>query len=100
MFSQIEWKLTLAPMGGNWEHMSDRVGGWGWGWITLFWLLSFLVVAMVAWAAWGVARRASGRPARNGVLQAEELEFEEEGLARRDVSEEEYPERREVLGER
>lgn len=95
MFSQINWSVIWAHLGGDSDHMSDHMGDWGWGWMTLVWLFSILVVALVAWAVWAVARRGSGRPARTGAVA-----LLEERFARGDISPEEYRERREILEER
>ena len=95
MLAQIDWSVILAHMGGDWDHMSDHMSGWGWGMMGFFWLFSILIVALVVWAVWALARRGSSHSARNGAVGVLE-----ERYARGDISPEEYRERREVLEER
>ena len=95
MFSQTGWIVIWAHVGDDWDHMGDHMGDWGWGWMILFWLFLILVVTLVAWAVWAVARRGSGHPTRNGALAVLEERF-----ARGDISPGEYRERREILEER
>jgi putative membrane protein len=99
MFSQIDrsliWALDWAHMGGDWDHMSDQMDGWGWGMMIWFWLFLFGVVALVVWAVWALVRHGSGRATRSGAVAVLEERF-----ARGDLSPEEYRERREILEER
>ena len=79
----------------NWAHMSDHMSGWGWGMMGFVWLFVVLIMALVAWGVWAVARRGSSRPIRGGALAVLGERF-----ARGDISPEEYRERREILEER
>ena len=95
MFSQIDLIVIWAHMDDGWDHMSDHMGGWGWGWMILFWLFSILVVALVVWAVWALVRRGSGQPNRTGGVA-----ILEERFARGEISPEEYRERRVMLEDR
>ncbi len=95
MFAHSDWSVILAHMGDDWDHMSDHMGDWGWGWLGLLWLFLILVVGLVVWAVWAIARKGSVRPVRPGAVAVLEERF-----ARGDISPEEYRERREVLEER
>ena len=90
--SSVTWALVWAHMGGDWDHMDDHMGGWGWGFA---WLFVVLVVAVVAWAIWSVSRGGSARSGRNSAVAVLEERF-----ARGELSPEEYRERRGVLDER
>ncbi len=94
MSTRIDWNAIWPHMGGDWDHMSDHMGDWGWGWMTLFWLFSVLIVALVAWAVWALARRGQGAAPSGAVAVLEER------FARGDITEEEYRERREMLEKR
>lgn len=93
MFSLNDRSGIWTHMGGDLDHMGDHMGDWGWGWMTLAWLFSILVVALVVWAVWAIARRGTGPSVRGGGAVA----LLEERFARGDISQEEYRERRELL---
>ncbi len=84
----MEWAVVLADVGG-WGHHMD-----GWGGAVMGWLLVVVLVALIGWLVWAVARRSSGSVSSESAREVLDRRY-----ARGEIDREEYLQRKADLGE-